>query len=311
MPGTEFLQLVAESDNQTEFPTLRCVGIGGGPAVLEPREQIRLMDLVEHYEVHLAETFDKLPSWVWLFANRLMDLSARETYLGKENETGHWLLLKLNGSLVREKKIHLMEVCGLLDQELAVGYTHELDPWLVFLHNRHQCDVAEVAEYFALRVIVENPILQAPTLESVSQVLFANPTVDFRASYPCSATHIASILGIRAARNYLVQCVQELFEKSGTRVQPTHLRLMADALVATGRVGKLTYRGIDDLGGQVSVFNRMQNSYPAIRELAISSIVTDVSQGYGRNLFAVEEPLSVEDMYVYACHEQALLKITT
>lgn len=77
-----------------------------------------------------------------------------------------------------------------------------------------------------------------------------NPAVNYRSSYTDSILDIEEILGLRAARNFMVHEIEQIFALSGSNeIDYRHVVLMIDSMVSQGSISRLTFQGVDKLAG--------------------------------------------------------------
>lgn len=83
--------------------------------------------------------------------------------------------------------------------------------------------------------------------------VFMNPDNNYRCSVAGDINQIVKYFGLRAARNFLVYELERLFDpdpkKPSGNIDYRHVTLMADTMVSTGKFGKLTYQGVDQMAG--------------------------------------------------------------
>lgn len=82
---------------------------------------------------------------------------------------------------------------------------------------------------------------------------FMNPENNYRSSVVGDINQIVQYFGLRAARNFLAYELERLFDpdpkKPAGQIDYRHVVLMADIMVSTGKFGKLTYQGVDQMAG--------------------------------------------------------------
>lgn len=82
---------------------------------------------------------------------------------------------------------------------------------------------------------------------------FMNPENNYRCSVVGDINQIVQYFGLRAARNFLAYELERLFDpdpkKPAGQIDYRHVILMADIMVSTGKFGKLTYQGVDQMAG--------------------------------------------------------------
>jgi hypothetical protein len=80
--------------------------------------------------------------------------------------------------------------------------------------------------------------------------MMRNPQVNYRASYTDGIVDIEETLGLRAARNFMVQETEQIFSLSGANeIDYRHVVLMIDSMVSQGSISRLTFQGVDKIAG--------------------------------------------------------------
>lgn len=115
---------------------------------------------------------------------------------------------------------------------------------------------------------------------------FTNPSNNYRSSVVGDINKIVQYFGLRAARNFLAYELERLFDpdpkKPSGNIDYRHVTLMADAMVSTGKFGKLTYQGVDQMAGP-NPLNQMGvgfNPTGAISKAAMTGTTASATSGF-------------------------------
>jgi hypothetical protein len=115
---------------------------------------------------------------------------------------------------------------------------------------------------------------------------FANPANNYRSSVVGDINQIVKYFGLRAARNFLAYELERLFDpdpkKPAGQIDYRHVILMADIMVSTGKFGKLTYQGVDQMAGPNPI-NQMGvgfNPTGAIAKAAMTGTEAPTTAGF-------------------------------
>jgi DNA-directed RNA polymerase beta' subunit len=88
------------------------------------------------------------------------------------------------------------------------------------------------------------------TIGGDMKFMMRNPQVNYRSSYTDGLLEIEENLGLRAARNFMVQEVEQIFALSGSNeIDYRHVVLMIDSMVSQGTISRLTFQGVDKIAG--------------------------------------------------------------
>jgi hypothetical protein len=80
--------------------------------------------------------------------------------------------------------------------------------------------------------------------------MMRNPLVNYRSSYTDGILEIEETLGLRAARNFMVHEIEQIFALSGANeIDYRHVVLMIDSMVSQGAISRLTFQGVDKMAG--------------------------------------------------------------
>jgi DNA-directed RNA polymerase beta' subunit len=88
------------------------------------------------------------------------------------------------------------------------------------------------------------------TIGGNMKFMMRNPQVNYRASYNDGILEIEENLGLRAARNFMVHEIEQIFALSGANeIDYRHVVLMIDSMVSQGSISRLTFQGVDKIAG--------------------------------------------------------------
>lgn len=88
------------------------------------------------------------------------------------------------------------------------------------------------------------------TIGGNMKFMMRNPQVNYRASYNDGILEIEENLGLRAARNFMVHEIEQIFALSGANeIDYRHVVLMIDSMVSQGSISRLTFQGVDRIAG--------------------------------------------------------------
>ena len=79
---------------------------------------------------------------------------------------------------------------------------------------------------------------------STLRTLLAHPSIDSTRTYCNNVHEINEVLGIEAARSYLIKAFSDAISYEGSYVEPRHIVLLVDFMVSLGRVSGITFSGI-------------------------------------------------------------------
>ncbi len=79
---------------------------------------------------------------------------------------------------------------------------------------------------------------------STLRSLLGNSGIDSTRTYCNNVHEISSVLGVEAARSFLIKEIGDAVEYEGTYIDPRHIVLLVDFMVSLGRVSGLTFTGI-------------------------------------------------------------------
>lgn len=119
--------------------------------------------------------------------------------------------------------------------------------------------------------------------------MLRHPLVNYRSSYTDGIQDIEAMLGLRAARNFMVHEIEQIFSLSGSNeIDYRHVVLMIDSMVSQGTISRLTFQGVDKIAGpnplnQAGVGYAPANTF-AVAALKKKEFRTDV--GYAVNFLA-------------------------
>jgi DNA-directed RNA polymerase beta' subunit len=88
------------------------------------------------------------------------------------------------------------------------------------------------------------------TIGGTMNFMMRNPMVNYRSSYTDGILDIEETLGLRAARNFMVHEIEQIFALSGANeIDYRHVVLMIDSMVSQGSISRLTFQGVDKMAG--------------------------------------------------------------
>jgi hypothetical protein len=79
---------------------------------------------------------------------------------------------------------------------------------------------------------------------STLRQLLSNPNIDATRTYSNNVHEISDVLGIEAARSFLIKEFGDIITYEGHYVDPRHILLLVDFMVSLGRVNGITFTGI-------------------------------------------------------------------
>jgi len=135
--------------------------------------------------------------------------------------------------------------------------------------------------------------------------MMRHPLVNYRSSYTDGIQEIESTLGLRAARNFMVHEIEQIFSLSGSNeIDYRHVVLMIDSMVSQGTISRLTFQGVDKIAGP-NPLNQAGVGYAPANTFAVAALKkrefrTDV--GYAVNFLATRPKIVRERL----AEEQAI-----
>lgn len=88
------------------------------------------------------------------------------------------------------------------------------------------------------------------TIGGDMKFMMRNPFVNYRSSYTDGILDIEETLGLRAARNFMLHEIEQIFALSGSNeIDYRHVVLMIDSMVSQGSISRLTFQGVDKIAG--------------------------------------------------------------
>ncbi|MCS7146025.1 MAG: DNA-directed RNA polymerase subunit A' [Nitrososphaerota archaeon] len=121
--------------------------------------------------------------------------------------------------------------------------------------------------------------------------IMALPEVDFRRVRSNDIHEVASVLGIEAARQLIVEEAQHLLREQGLDVDVRHLLLLADAMTLDGRVRQVGRHGVVRLKTSVLARAAFEISFQTLVEAAASGEVDQLQGNIERILIGREVPV--------------------
>jgi hypothetical protein len=132
------------------------------------------------------------------------------------------------------------------------------------------------------------------TIGGDMKFMLRNPFVNYRSSFNDGILEIENTLGLRAARNFMVHEIEQIFALSGANeIDYRHVVLMIDSMVSQGSISRLTFQGVDKIAGP-NPLNQAGVGFAPTSTFAVSSLKkkefkTDV--GYAVNFLATRPKL--------------------
>jgi len=127
--------------------------------------------------------------------------------------------------------------------------------------------------------------------------MMRNPLVNYRSSYTDGILDIEETLGLRAARNFMVHEIEQIFALSGANeIDYRHVVLMIDSMVSQGSISRLTFQGVDKMAGP-NPLNQAGVGFAPAATFAMAALkkkdfASDV--GYAVNFLATRPKMSRE-----------------
>lgn len=128
-------------------------------------------------------------------------------------------------------------------------------------------------------------------------MLMRHPLVDYRSSFTDGITDIQATLGLRAARNFMVHEIEQIFSLSGSNeIDYRHVVLMIDSMVSQGSISRLTFQGVDKIAGP-NPLNQAGVGYAPAATFAIAALKKKdyrADVGYAVNFLATGSRFGTE-----------------
>lgn len=127
--------------------------------------------------------------------------------------------------------------------------------------------------------------------------MLRNPLVNYRSSYTDGILDIEENLGLRAARNFMVFEIEQIFALSGSNeIDYRHVVLMIDSMVSQGTISRLTFQGVDKMAGP-NPLNQAGVGFAPSQTFAVAALkkkeyAADV--GYSTNFLATRPKISID-----------------
>lgn len=135
------------------------------------------------------------------------------------------------------------------------------------------------------------------TIGGSMSFMLRNPLVNYRSSYTDGILDIEENLGLRAARNFMVYEIEQIFALSGSNeIDYRHVVLMIDSMVSQGSISRLTFQGVDKMAGP-NPLNQAGLGFAPSQTFAVAALkkkeyAADV--GYSTNFLATRPKISIE-----------------
>jgi hypothetical protein len=126
-----------------------------------------------------------------------------------------------------------------------------------------------------------------------------NPLINYRCSYVDNIPEIVYVLGLRAARNFMIYETEQIFSVSGSNeIDYRHVILMMDSLVSQGSISRMTFQGVDKLAGP-NPLNQAGVGFAPTSSFAIAALKKKEYRavgGYASNFLATKSKI-VKDRF--------------
>jgi hypothetical protein len=127
--------------------------------------------------------------------------------------------------------------------------------------------------------------------------MMRHPMVNYRSSYTDGIQDIESTLGLRAARNFMVHEIEQIFSLSGSNeIDYRHVVLMIDSMVSQGTISRLTFQGVDKIAGS-NPLNQAGVGYAPANTFAVAALKKKefrADVGYAVNFLATRPKITRE-----------------
>ena len=117
------------------------------------------------------------------------------------------------------------------------------------------------------------------------------PEVDFSRVRTNDIHEVASVLGIEAARQLIVEEAQQLLREQGLDVDVRHLLLLSDAMTLDGKVRQVGRHGVVRLKSSVLARAAFEISFQTLVEAAVSGEIDQLQGNIERILIGREVPV--------------------